>query len=229
VSGAVEARCATCGGEERVSIDRGMGPGPSEPCPDCTASCTVANHELRPDHAAVMANLTDRARAASSPGQAFYLAALAVHYARGETFAVDSAYSGIVRARRIISGVGIKDHVLYGPDAVAEPDGERVGASTVVTWQVRQEHGRVVWIRVTDPAGGLHAEGYLSDTPAVAKDEPDSESIEAGARAMAAHQHGDEQWLTESESYRQAWREKATRTLADYAVLAEALTEGVDS
>jgi len=82
-------------------------------------------HVLRPDHAEVMADLTARAHAATSPGQAFYLAALAVHYARGETFPVDSAYAGIVRARRIvedISGVGIKDHALYGPDAVAKPD-----------------------------------------------------------------------------------------------------------
>jgi len=82
-------------------------------------------HVLRPDHAEVMADLTARAHAAKSPGQAFYLAALAVHYARGETFPVDSAYAGIVRARRIvedISGVGIKDHAVYGPDAVAKPD-----------------------------------------------------------------------------------------------------------
>jgi hypothetical protein len=37
VSGAVETRCATCGGSGQVSIDRGAGPGPSEPCPDCVS------------------------------------------------------------------------------------------------------------------------------------------------------------------------------------------------
>lgn len=34
---AAEPECTTCGGKRLVSIDRGMGPGPSEPCPDCSA------------------------------------------------------------------------------------------------------------------------------------------------------------------------------------------------
>lgn len=79
-------------------------------------------HEFRRDHAEVMADLTKRAASASTPRQAFYLAGLAVHYARGETFAVDSAYVGMIRARNIIeqiSGVGIKDHATYGPGAVS--------------------------------------------------------------------------------------------------------------